>query len=126
MTVIRPKSATINPLQTGPEMYAPANRWVPEEPTNSARVVVTRQTVSRPQSNEGSNARLDALIGHLVGSSMDEIDNVIRELEMMRELLRNEGERISRDIAAYAGLSQASMAAVKSLSDSIENWKDSR
>lgn len=107
-------------------MYAPANRWVPEEPTNSARVVVTRQTVSRPQSNEGSNARLDALIGHLVGSSMDEIDNVIRELEMMRELLRNEGERISRDIAAYAGLSQASMAAVKSLSDSIENWKDSR
>lgn len=123
MTTIRPVSATTNPLQKGPELYAPANRRVLEDPINGARVAVTRQTVKR-QSNEGSNAHLDALIGRLAGSSMDEIDNVIRELEMMRELLRNEGERISRDIAGYAGLSQASMAAVKIISDSLEIWKD--
>jgi hypothetical protein len=125
MTTIRHKSATTNPLQKGPEMYAPANRRVLEDPINVARVTVTRQTVER-QSNEGSNAHLDALIGRLAGSSMDEIDNVIRELEMMRELLRNEGERISRDIAGYAGLSQASMAAVKIISDGIATWKESR
>jgi hypothetical protein len=125
MTTIRHKSATTNPLQKGPEMYAPANRRVLEDPINVARVTVTRQTVER-QSNEGSNAHLDAPIGRLAGSSMDEIDNVIRELEMMRELLRNEGERISRDIAGYAGLSQASMAAVKIISDGIATWKESR
>ena len=110
MAAIRPESATTNPLQKGPELYAPSNRRVLEDPINGARV----------------DAHLDALIGRLAGSSMDEIDNVIRELEMMRELLRSEGERISRDIAGYAGLSQASMAAVKIISDSLEIWKDSR
>jgi hypothetical protein len=69
MTTIRPKSATANPLQTGPEMYAPVNRRALEDPINVARVTVTRQTVER-QSNEGSNAHLDALIGRLAGSSM--------------------------------------------------------
>jgi hypothetical protein len=48
----------------------------------------------------------------------------IRELERVRELLRNEGERISRDIAGYAGLSQASMAAAKIISDSLKIWKN--
>jgi hypothetical protein len=122
MAAMRPESA--NPLQTGPEVYAPSNRRVLEDPINGAHVAVTRQTVERPQPNEVSNAHLDALIRRLADSSMDEIDNVIRELERMRELLRNEGERISRDIVGYAGLSQASMAAVKILSDSLEIWKD--
>src|SRR5262245_16762583 len=121
MTTIRHKSATTNPLQNGPELYAPANRRVLEDPINGARVAVTRETVECQ-----SNAHFDVLIGRLAGSSMDEIDNVIRELEMMRELLRNEGERISRDIVGYAGLSQASMDAVKIISDSLEIWKDSR
>src|SRR5262245_66590593 len=90
MAVIRPESATTNPLQKGPEIYAPSNRPALEDPINGAHV--------ERQSNEGSNAHLDALVGRLAGSSMDEIDNVIRELEMMRELLRNEGGRISRDM----------------------------
>jgi hypothetical protein len=121
MAATRPESA--NPLQTGPEVYAPSNRRVLEDPIYGARIAVTRQTAERPQPDEVTNAHLDALIRRLAGSSMDEIDNVIRELERMRELLRNEGERISRDIARYAGLSQASMAAVKILSDSLEMWK---
>jgi hypothetical protein len=118
------RSESANPRRTGPEVYAPANRRVLEDPINGARVAVTRQTLERPQLNEGSNAHLNALVRRLAGSSMDEIDNVIRELERMRELLRNQGERISRDIADYAGLSQASMAAVKIISDSLEIWKD--
>ena len=55
---------------------------------------------------------------------MDEIDSVIRELEDVRNMLCNEGERVSREIAGYAGLSRASMTAMKAISDSIKKWKD--
>ena len=54
---------------------------------------------------------------------MDEIDSVIRELEGIREMLRDEGEQVSREIAGYAGLSQASMSAMKVISDSLRAWK---
>ena len=55
---------------------------------------------------------------------MDEIYGVMRELESAREMLRGEGERISREIANYAGLCQASMAAMKTIATSITRWKD--
>ena len=126
MAVMRPEWATDNPLRPGHEVYAPPDRRVSEEPINGARVAVLRsQRPDRAQPSEGATGHLDALIRRIAGSSMDEIDNVIRQLESMRELLRNEGERINREIAGYASLSQASMSAVKVISDSLNVWKDS-
>ena len=101
------------------------DRRAPEEPTGNARVAVLRQqTVERSQPNVASTASLDAVVRRIAGTSLDEIDNVMRELESMREILRNEGERISREIAGYASLSQASAAAMKIISDSLDAWKD--
>jgi len=42
----------------------------------------------------------------------------------MREALRVEGERVSREIAGFASLNQASMFAMKIISDSIDGWKN--
>jgi len=124
MAVIRPEWATANPLASGPDAYAPPDRRVPEDPPSGARVAFLRgQTGDRGQANEGSARNLDALIRRLAGTSMDEIDSVIRELEGIREMLRDEGERVSREIAGYAGLSQASMSAMKVISDSLRAWK---
>ena len=55
---------------------------------------------------------------------MDEIDGIMRELESAREMLRGEGKRISREIANYVGLCQASTAAMNSIATSITRWKD--
>jgi hypothetical protein len=124
MAVIRPEWATANSLASGPDAYAPPDRRVPEDPSSGARVAFLRgQTGDRGQANEGSARNLDALIRRLAGTSMDEIDSVIRELEAIREMLRDEGERVSREIAGYAGLSQASMSAMRVISDSIRAWK---
>ena len=126
MVVTRPEWATGNPLHPGPEVYAPPDRRAPGEPVNGARVAVLRpQAPDRIQSNEGPAAHLDALIRRIAGNSMDEIDTVIRELENIRALLRNEGERVTREIAGYASLSQASMTAMKAISDSLAAWKAS-
>ena len=68
---------------------------------------------------------LNALIKRVSSASMEEIDRVILELQGVRDMLRNEGERVSREIAGYASLSHASMTAMKVIGDSLKQWKDS-
>jgi len=55
---------------------------------------------------------------------MEEIDRVIRELESVRDMLRNKGERVSHEIADYSSLSHASMTAMKVIGDSLSQWKN--
>ena len=39
-------------------------------------------------------------------------------------MLRNEGERVSRNLAGYASLNHASMTAMKVVGDNLKQWKD--
>lgn len=98
------------------------------------RAFVRRDTASlrRTQPNktdvsaEPSVENLDALIRRVAGTSTEEIDRVILELQGVRDMLRGEGERVSRDIAGYASLSQRAMSAMKVVNDSLKRWKDVR
>jgi hypothetical protein len=120
MAVIRPEGTISNPVNPGPEAYAPASQRAPQEPSGDARVAASRaQTAEPSQSNEAAHGDLDGLIRRVAARSMDEIDNVIHELEKMREMLRNEGERVSREIASYASLSQLSVSSMKAISDDL-------
>ena len=120
MTVIRREWRM--PLTPGPDAYAPHDRRAPEEPGDP--VALPSQTSERSQFNEAPPGNLDALIRRVAGTSMDEIDGVIRELEKIREILRSEGERVSREIASYASFSQSAVTAMKIFSDSLTAWKD--
>jgi hypothetical protein len=40
----------------------------------------------------------------------------------VRDTLRSEGERVSREISGYANLSHASITAMKVIGDSIKQW----
>jgi len=63
------------------------------------------------------------LVQRVAGASMSEIDNVILELQNVREILRKEGERVQREIGAYANLSQAAMASMKIIAESMVQWR---
>jgi hypothetical protein len=39
------------------------------------------------------------------------------------DMLRREGERVSRELAGYASLNHASMTAMKVIGDSLKQWK---
>ena len=128
--------------KSGPEKYAPPDRRSPEKPSavNQAlantvegeiREFVRRDvSVQHRQRSEANAANspaaenLNALIQRVAGDSMEEIDRVIRELESVREMLRNEGERVSREVAGYASLSHAATTAMKVIADSVKQWKD--
>ena len=64
------------------------------------------------------------LVQRVAGASMGEIDNVIEELRTMREFLRAEGERVQREIAGYATVSQTAAASMKVIAESMAQWRN--
>jgi hypothetical protein len=64
------------------------------------------------------------LVQRVAGASISEIDNVIEDLRGMREFLRNEGERVQREIAGYATVSQSAATSMKVISESMAQWRN--
>jgi hypothetical protein len=102
----------VSPERSGPEIYAPPDRRTPEQLGNADDIAPLR-----PQTNEAGQA--EALIQSIAGTLMDEIDDIIRELERLRERLRSEGERVNREIANYADLTGAAISATNVISANI-------
>lgn len=69
---------------------------------------------------------LSALLGRVLGTSAREIDNLVGELQTLREKLQSDGQRIQRDIAEYATLSQSVMQLTKIISESVRKLPDSQ
>jgi hypothetical protein len=84
-------------------------------------VSVFRRT--RPDNNDAAVDNISSAIERVSGASVVEIERVIAELSMVRDMLRSEGERVQREIAGYASLSQAAMTSMKIIADSLAQWK---
>jgi ABC-type transporter Mla subunit MlaD len=144
MTAIRPERLAADASgseKSGPEQYAP-NRGVPEKLGEVDQAAATafegeirefvrrdvatlrRQRNDTDAPSDPATENLNALIRRIAGASMEEIDRVILELQGVRDMLRSEGERVSRELAGYASLSHASMTAMKVIGDSLKQWKE--
>jgi hypothetical protein len=77
---------------------------------------------SRQESGEQAD-NINSVIERVSGASVAEIDRVIAELTRVRDMLRSEGERVQREVAGYASLSQAAMTSMKIIADSVVQWK---
>ena len=66
---------------------------------------------------------VNSLIQRVAGTSLGEIENLISELEALRELLHAEGQRVQREISGYAQLSQAAMKSTRMIADNVAQWK---
>jgi len=68
-------------------------------------------------------SNVNSLVQRVAGTSLREIDTLLRELEGLREFLHSEGERVQREVAAYAHLSQSAMNSTKIISESMHQWR---
>ena len=66
---------------------------------------------------------VNSLIQRVAGTSLAEIENLISELESLRDLLHAEGQRVQREISGYAQLSQAAMRSTRMIADNVAQWK---
>jgi hypothetical protein len=76
-----------------------------------------RQTKSGDGELSGEN--LGDLLRRVSKTSISEVDNLIGELQTLRRKLQTDGDRIQRDIAQYAELSQQVMQLTAIISDSV-------
>jgi len=66
---------------------------------------------------------VNSLIQRVAGTSLSEIENLIAELESLRDVLHAEGQRVQREIASYAHLSQAAMKSTRMIAENVTQWK---
>ena len=69
---------------------------------------------------EASADGLNSLLGRVSETSMREIDNLVDELQTLRRRLLTDNDRIQRDIAKYAALSEQVMQLTKIISESVQ------
>ena len=80
-------------------------------------------TPAMEPSTEATVNNVNSLIQRVAGTSLSEIENLIGELESLRDLLHAEGQRVQREISGYAQLSQAAMKSTRMISDNVTQWK---
>ncbi len=81
-------------------------------------------TLRQAESADETPANLRSLLGRVSETSAREVDNLIEELQRVREKLRDDGNRIQRDIQEYAALSQQVMKLTQIISESLQNLPD--
>jgi vacuolar-type H+-ATPase subunit I/STV1 len=69
---------------------------------------------------EASPESLRTVLGRVAETSTREIDNLIDELRTLRKKLQADSNRIQRDIANHAELSQQVMQLTKIISESVQ------
>lgn len=77
----------------------------------------------QPENADVAAENISALIQRVSGQSVDEIERVIAELSQVRDMLRSEADRVQREIAGYAALSQAAMTSMKIIAESLSQWR---
>ncbi|MEZ5785895.1 MAG: hypothetical protein R3D62_05305 [Xanthobacteraceae bacterium] len=75
-------------------------------------------------SGEFAASNISSLVQRVAGTSLQEIDNLIGELQSLRDYIASEGERVQREITSYAQLNHAAMTSTRIISDSMSKWKD--
>ena len=67
--------------------------------------------------------RIETLLQRVAGTSVQEIDGLIAELQTLRALLQEEGARVQRNLAEYAHLSQSAMQSTRIIAESLTQSK---
>ena len=88
---------------------------------------VRREVASLKRGADGESEvvanNLGAVVQRVAGPSLQEIDRLVGEMHSIRDLLETEGERVQREIAEYAHLSQSSLQSTKIIAESLARWK---
>ena len=75
------------------------------------------------EASEFAVNNVNSLVQRVAGTSLQEIDNLVVELQNLRDYLVSEGERVQREIAGYGELSKATLRSAKLITDTIPSWK---
>jgi hypothetical protein len=92
------------------------------------REIVSRDTTApRPrQGNDNELANVNSLLQRVSGTSVQEIEKLITELQLLREMLQKEAARVQREIVGYAVLIQNAKQSIRTISETLSAWQNDR
>jgi hypothetical protein len=126
MSSVSPERATDH---AQPDSTEPQAETQIEEMEGDIREFVRKDFASlRRLTDSGSEVfvnNLNSIVQRVAGSSVKEIDNLIDQLERLREHLHNEGQRVQREVVAYAQMSHAAMRSTQIIAESMAHFKQS-
>jgi hypothetical protein len=108
MSIIDPLAVSNRPLEPGP------GRNIPKLARNGAAF----QEADGDGHTSAEN--LGTLLRQVSKPSVDQIDNLVRELQTLRRKLQTDGDRIQRDIAEHGALSQQVMQLTNIISEGVK------
>jgi hypothetical protein len=62
---------------------------------------------------------VDSLLQRLSGTTVQEIDHFIAELQALRQRLQHEATRVERKVVQYASLNEAARASMRTISENL-------
>src|SRR5215813_14822493 len=92
------------------------------------REIVSRDTTA-PQLQQRNDddlaaSNIGSLLQRVSGTSLQDIEKLITELQNLREMLQNEAARVQREIVEYAVLIQSARQSMKTISESVSFWRN--
>ena len=78
---------------------------------------------AKPATQPETDTEIAPIIQKLGATSIADIDNLVSELQDVRNHLQSEGERIRAEIVRYTALTGAASASVKIIFDALRAWR---
>ena len=85
--------------------------------------LVRRDATARPRLNE---LDVGSLVQKASATSVQEVEKLIAELQLLRGKLQNETARVQRKMVEYAALLRDARKSIDTISDSLSFWKKDR
>jgi hypothetical protein len=94
------------------------------------RQLVSRDTAA-PRLREGNDSEsaapnIGSMLQHVSGTSVQEIEKLIAELQILREMLQKEAARVQREVVGFAVLIQSARRSARTISGSLGFWRNDR
>jgi hypothetical protein len=89
---------------------------------------LVRRDATAPRLRQGTDNELDvgSLVQKASATSVQEVEKLIAELQLLRGKLQNETARVQRKMVEYAALLRDARKSIDTISDSLSFWKKDR
>ena len=109
--------------ETSPSQAEFAIKSLEEEISKSVRGDRLTKFTKRSEGVGDSSAAFGELVQKMGATSIGEIEKLISDLQVARNYLKAEADRIHQDIARYVHLSDTASASVKIITESLGQWR---
>jgi hypothetical protein len=80
---------------------------------------------AEPMQGDGPN-QFNSMIQRIAGASVAEIDKLIGELQLLREFLMNDAQRLQRELTEYVRLNQGALESTRIVAENLTKMKAGR